>query len=139
MKTLFIAAALLMAASAVPASAGGFTPAKADANNVCLQRQYVDGWGARNSHSMVVNDVFGHKYLLSLAGVCNDLNYSLAAGIRSFGGPGSCISRGDHVKAYGGGAFPHSTCWITKIQNYTPAMQAADRVAREKHRKLPTF
>jgi len=139
MKTMFIAAALLMAASAVPASAGGFTPAKADAGSVCLQRGYIDGWGARNNHSMVVNDIFGRKYLLNLAGVCNDLNYSIGAGIRGFGGEESCVSRGDRVIARGGGAFPHSTCWITKIQYYTPAMQAADRQALAEHKKLPAY
>lgn len=133
MKTKMILAALVLAASATPAFA---------ADNVCLMHRDVDGWGARDDHSMVVNDRFGRKYLVSLAGVCSDLNWAFGAGFRSLGGnfPGSCVERGDHVIMRGGGAtFPHSTCWVTKVQPYTPDMQAADRAARANHQPLNAY
>lgn len=130
--TKYIAAALLLAAVAAPAFAGN--------NDACLMRRYIDGWGARNDHSMVVNDRFGRKYLLNLTGVCDDINFAMGVGIRSLGGaPDTCVERGDHIIMRGGGAFPHSTCWVSKIQVYTPEMEKADREARATHQPMPTY
>ena len=137
MKTILATAALLAAVTAVPALAAD----NHDANNgVCLYRHQIDGWGDRDNHSMVVNDVFGRKYLLSLAGVCSDLRFSLAAGVKPFGGGDPCVSRGDHIVMRGGGTgMMPSACWVTKVQPYTKEMQDADRAARAEHKPLPSY
>jgi hypothetical protein len=133
MKTKLILAALLLAATAVPSFA---------ADSVCLYHRDVDGWGARDDHSMIVSDRFGRRYLVSLAGVCSDIHWAFGAGFRSPGGnfPGSCVDRGDQLIVRGGGVtFPHSTCWVTKVQRYTPEMQEADKVAKSNHQPLNAY
>ena len=134
MRIKFVLAAFVLAAA--PAFA-------ADTNtHPCLMHRDVDGWGARDNHSMVVNDRFGRKYLVSLAGLCGDINFAFGAGFRSVGGnfPGSCVERGDNVILRGGGAtFPHVTCWVTKVQPYTPEMQQADKLAKANHEKLNAY
>jgi hypothetical protein len=128
MKTVLIATALLLAAAA-PAAA--VTPASAA--DVCLMHRDVDGWGAHGDHAMIVNDRFGRKYLVSLAGLCSDLDFSFGVGIRSLGGVTfGCVERGDRIVMRGGGAMPHNdSCWITKIVRYTPEMQAAYKAELE--------
>ena len=141
MKSKFILAALAMSVVAVPALAEDAAGAP-HPYDICLKHRDVDGWGARDNHSMVVNDRFGRKFLVSLAGVCSDVNWAFGAGFRSIGGnfPGSCVERGDHLILRGGGVtFPHSTCWVTKVQNYTPEMQQADKLARENHQPLNAY
>jgi hypothetical protein len=109
---LFLAALALFAtpvASTVPAAA----------SDVCLRHMDVDGWGSRDDHSVVVNDRFGRKYLLSLSGLCSDINWAFGVGFRSVGGnfPGTCVERGDQVLMRGGGVTPmsarNSTCWVS--------------------------
>ena len=134
MKIKLILAGLLLAAAATPAFAAGPN------DNVCLRYNQVDGWGARDKHSMVVNDRFGRKYLVTLGGLCDDLNFAFGAGFRPLGGAGFCVDRGDRVVMRGGGVtFPHSTCWVAKVQLYTPEMRDADKVAREAHQPLNAY
>jgi hypothetical protein len=130
MKTVFLAAALILAASVTPARA---------ADNACLMHSYIDGWGAHGDHAMIVNDKFGRKYLLSLAGYCADLDFSMAVGIRAFGGANfGCVERGDRIVMRGGGAFGHNdSCWITKIEHYTPEMEKAYKAELEAKRNPP--
>ncbi len=138
MKTkIILAATIMIAALAAPAAA-------ADSSNVCLRHRDVDGWGARDNHSMVVNDRFGRKYLVSLAGICSDLNWAFGAGFRApghFGMEGSCVDRGDHVVMGGGGVsrVANGSCWVTKVQLYTKDMQAADKFARENKQPLAAY
>jgi hypothetical protein len=139
MNTKLIASALLLAATAVPAFADDAAPAPAN-NYVCLQRSLIDGWGSRDDHSMIVDDRFGRKFLLTLSGLCSDLKFSFAAGVHGFGGGGMCVERGDHIVMRGGGAPTiQDTCWVSKVQRYTQEMAAADRVAREAHQPLATY
>ena len=138
MKNTFILAAAVLLAAAVPASAADTAPAKA-ASHVCLQRSHIDGWGARDKKSMIIDDIFGKKYLLNLAGACDDLQFSMAAGVKGFGGPGMCVERGDKIVMRGGGVGMHGPCWVTKVQYYTPEMAAADKAAREAKQKLPAY
>ena len=128
MKTVLIATALLLAAAAPAAAA----PASA-ADDVCLMHRDVDGWGSHGDHAMIIDDRFGRKYLVSLAGYCGDLDFSFGVGIRSpIGGGLSCVERGDRIVMRGGGAMPHNdSCWITKIVRYTPEMQAAYKAELE--------
>ena len=126
MKTTIIAAALLMAASAAPALA----------SDTCLMKHDVDGWGVRNEHTLIVNDRFARKYLVSVAGWCQDLNFSMGIGIQSVGGGNSCVDRGDRIVMRGGGAMDHNAiCTITKIERYTPEMEKAykDALEAKKH------
>ncbi len=117
MKTKLALAALLLAATAAPASA---------ADDMCLMHSYVDGWGSHSDHAMIVNDKFGRKYLITLAGYCADLDFSMAVGIRSLGGNAdSCVERGDRIVMRGGGVTGPDACWITKIERYTPEMEKA--------------
>jgi hypothetical protein len=128
MKTVLFAATLLLAAAA-PAAA---------ADDACLMQRYVDGWGTHGDHSVVVNDRFNRKYLLTLAGYCVDLDFSMALGIRSLGGGDSCVERGDKIVMRGGGAMSGpSACWITKIERYTPDMEKAYHAALEAKKTQP--
>ena len=140
MNTKLATAALLIAVTAGPALAADNHDAGHSNYGVCLYRHEIDGWGDRDDHSMVVNDRFGRKYLLSLAGLCSDLRFSLAAGVKPFGGGDPCVSRGDHIVMRGGGTgrMP-SACWVTKVQPYTKEMQDADRAARAEHKPLPAY
>ena len=141
MKAKLFLAALAVAAVAVPLA----TVAPAAASDVCLMHRDVDGWGARDNHSVVVNDRFGRKYLLSLSGLCSDINWAWGVGFRSIGGnfPGSCVERGDHVVMGGGGVSRmdarNSACWVTKVQRYTPEMEHADREAKANHQHLNSY
>jgi len=135
MKTTLVLAALLLAATAMPA----FAADKTD-GNVCLYRRDVDGWGSRDAHSMIVNDRFGRKFLLTLSGICNDLDFSFGAGFRPLGmAGGPCVDRGDRVIMRGGGAMGHEACWVNKILRYTPEMQAADKLARQNKQPLAAY
>jgi hypothetical protein len=129
MKTLLFAATLFLAAAAMPASA---------TDNACLMHSYIDGWGTRGDHELVVNDRFGRKYLLTLAGYCADLDYSMAVGIRALGGGDFCVERGDRIVMRGGGAMGHNdSCWVTKIERYTPEMEKAYKAALEAKKNQP--
>jgi hypothetical protein len=137
MKTILSLAALALVLVA-PAVADETAPAKPAP--VCLRQGDVDGWGTRDKHSMVVNDRFGRKYLVSLSGLCDDLNFAFGAGFHTFGGWLTCVDRGDRVVMRGGGvsSIP-GTCWVNKVQLYTKDMQAADKLARENKQPLATY
>jgi hypothetical protein len=136
--TLFLAAlALTMAA---PALADDVAPAKPANPYICLRYHEIDGWGSRDKTSMVVNDRFGRKYLLSLRGICSDIDFAMGVGIRPLGRAGFCVDRGDRVVVRDIGAVSNmGTCFVTKVQYYTKEMQAADRLARENKQPLATY
>lgn len=122
-----------LAMTAVTMAAPGIAANPAPAKTVCLQRHDIDGWGARDDHSIVVNDRFGKKYLLSLAGLCRDFDFSLGVTFPSRTGNGmTCLERGDRVAAHMLGEPPHgpASCWIAKIEAYTPEMEKAYREAK---------
>jgi hypothetical protein len=139
MKREIVLSALLLASA--PAFADDAKPAAP--TNVCLRHHDVDGWGARDRKSMIVNDRFGKKYLISLAGLCDDLDFAFGAGFRPLGGHnmGTCVDRGDRLVLRGGGAMGghNDTCWVTKVQLYTKDMEAADKLARANKQPLPAF
>jgi hypothetical protein len=142
MKTkLFLTALLLISpAFAADAPADAAKPAN---TSVCLRHSDVDGWGARDRKSMIVNDRFGKKFLVSLSGLCDDINYAFGAGFRPIGGGpnfGTCVDRGDRLVMRGGGVTPgNNTCWVTKVQPYTKDMEAADKLARENKQPLQAY
>jgi hypothetical protein len=129
MKTVLFAATLFLAAAATPAFG---------ADNTCLMHRYVDGWGTRGDHMLVINDRFGRKYLATLAGYCVDLDFSMRVGIHSLGGGGgSCVERGDRIVMLSPGGMHNDSCWITKIELYTPEMQKAYKAALEAKKNQP--
>lgn len=142
MKTLALAAALMMAVSPVLmgcADATATKTAKADDASakkpsamICVQHHDIDGWGMRHDGKMVVSTRFGKKYLLSLSGWCNDFDFSFGAAFQSPGHiPGMCLDTGDYVVPVGNDMTPPGArCYITKIERYTPEMQAEYKKAR---------
>ena len=144
MKTQIILAALLLAS--VPAFAADSPPPATNSSaggSVCLRHHDVDGWGARDKHSMIVNARFGRKYLISLAGLCGDVDFAFTAGFRPFGGAnlGTCVDRGDRLVLRGGGVsdIHNDTCWVSKVQLYSKEMEAADKLARENKQPLAAY
>lgn len=132
---------LAFAASAEPPAGD---PPKSTNSSVCLRHRDVDGWGSRDRHSMVVNDRFGHKFLVSLAGLCDDVDFAFGAGFRPLGGGpvfGSCVDRGDRLVLRGGGVtgMSSNSCWVSKVQPYTKDMEAADKLARENKQPLKQY
>ena len=102
-------------------------------DNVCLQRDRISGWGSRDSHTLVVNEMFGKKYLLTVAGWCPDLDFSMGISFRSPGGGHfSCLERGDYIVPHGPGVMPANgaRCMITQIESYTPEMEKAYKDAK---------
>ncbi len=143
MKAKYFLSAVLLAA---PAFAADPPPANSPPANssVCLRHADVDGWGSRDRHSMVVNDRFGRKYLVSLSGLCNDVDFAFGAGFRPLGGAsaGTCVDRGDRLVLRGGGVMngrDNSTCWVSKVQLYTKDMEAADKLARQNKQPLAAY
>jgi hypothetical protein len=142
MKTKLFLAALVLACPAFAVDDAA-PPAKPANTSVCLRHSDVDGWGARDRKSMIVNDRFGKKFLVSLSGLCDDINYAFGAGFRPLGGGpawGTCVERGDRLVMRGGGVTPgNTTCWVTKVQPYTKDMEAADKLARENKQPLAAY
>ncbi|HWU56208.1 MAG TPA: DUF6491 family protein [Rhizomicrobium sp.] len=144
MKTRLFLAAMLAVLAAGPAAAAD-APGKNANTNICLRHADVDGWGSRDRHSMIVDDRFGRKYLVNLAGLCDDLDFAFRAGFRPLGGVammGSCVERGDRLIMRGGGVGPAgggNTCWVNKVQLYTKDMEAADKLARQNKQPLAAY
>lgn len=138
MKTTMLTGALLLSV-AIPAFAQQTAAPPPVERNVCLYHREIDGWGSRDDHTLVVDDRFGKKYLLSVAGACHDLNWAFGVGIRPVGGDHPCVDRGDYIVMRGGGAMGPSACWVTKVQYYTSEMQQADKVAHANKQPLVDY
>lgn len=129
MKTFVLAASVAAAIAATGASFAG---------EPCLQRNLIYGWGARDANHVVVDDKFGKKYLLTLSGWCQDVEWGLGLSVHSFGGNElACVSRGDWVVPHGGGVTPApgARCMISKIELYTPEMEAAYKAQKAAAKK----
>jgi hypothetical protein len=144
MKNQIILVAVLLASAPAFAADNPPSPATSAAGGrVCLRHEDVDGWGTRDNHSMIVNDRFGRKYLISLQGLCNDVDFAFGAGFRPFGGMnmGTCVDRGDRLVLRGGGTsrVANDTCWVSKVQLYSKEMEAADKLARQNKQPLAAY
>lgn len=129
--------AIAFAALAVPACAGDSAPEAPAKQNVCLQRHRIDGWASRDAHTLVVSDIFRKKFLLTVNGWCQDLDFSMGLSFHTPGGGDyTCLDRGDYVVPHGGGVMPArgARCYITKIEAYTPQMEAAYREAKDREK-----
>lgn len=135
MKKLFVIPAIVCTALGGVAFAADAPKSSAPPEKIiCLQRNQIDGWGARDNHSLVVNDIYGKKYLLTLSGWCQDFDVSMGISFHSvIGNPAMCLARGDYVVPHGGAALPSpgTRCMITGIERYTPEMEKAYHEAKE--------
>jgi hypothetical protein len=119
-KTLLIAAAL--AALAPSAALADGRP--------CLREGFIYSWNAINDKTLIVEDQSHVKFRLGLMGVCSDLKFHERLAFKAVGGMElSCLSTGDEVITREFGTGERLPCAITKVEYYTPEMQAADKAA----------
>ena len=91
----------------------------------------IQGWKVLNDSTLVVTDRVGKKFRLSLTGACHDLQFQTALAFKPFGGSGlSCLTRNDAVLvSLPGYDSPPERCLISRIDDYTAAMENADETA----------
>jgi hypothetical protein len=117
-RTLAVAAIALLGA------------APAYAKPPCLRNIDIYSFNAPSDRTLIVETTRHAKYKLTLMGTCWNLDFKERLAFRTIGGSQlSCLSRGDQVISRDLGM--RQTCSITNIQEYTPAMQAADKAAKE--------
>ncbi|MBU6472691.1 MAG: hypothetical protein KGJ75_03705 [Alphaproteobacteria bacterium] len=127
-KTMILAAALaaLTAAPAMAEPAGGN-----DASHACLEVGRIWSWHAPDNRTLIVENDTHQKFKLDLMGYCPSLTFKETLGFRSIGGSYlSCITPGDVVFFHDIGT--ETRCVINKVSAYTPAMEKADKEAKEK-------
>ena len=100
------------------------------ADQACLQiGQVYDFKPVPGNRSLIVTDRLRKKFKLTFMGQCNDLQFNLGLGFKSFGtGQLSCLARGDYVISRNVVGPPYR-CPIQTIEPYTPDMERADAAA----------
>jgi hypothetical protein len=112
--------------------------APAYAKEPCLRNIDIYSFNAPNDRTVIVETNRHDKYKLSLMGTCWNLDFKERIVFRTIGGSElSCLSRGDQVISRDLGS--RQTCSITRIERYTPAMQAADKAAKEAKKNKSTY
>jgi hypothetical protein len=99
------------------------------APRACLRFGEIYSWKVLDPKTVVVEDNWHRKFKMSLMGYCPNLSYRERIGFRSPGASDlTCMTPGDEliVNQFGTGA---QRCPISSIVTYTPAMEAADKVA----------
>lgn len=120
MKLAALAIAGLAAFSAVPAFA----------EPGCLRGIDIYNFDAKNDRTLIVENNRHLKYKLSLFGTCSSMKFKERLAFKTIGGSDlSCLSRGDEVRSRQFGSGIREVCTISKIEPYTPEMQAADKAA----------
>ena len=128
-KTLILAAALAAVVVAPAAAQQGDKPQE---QHVCLQIGRIWNWHAPDNRTLIVENDTHQKFKVDLMGYCPGLTFKEALAFRSIGGMSlSCITPGDVVFFHDVGM--ETRCVISKVSAYTPAMEKADKDAREKH------
>jgi hypothetical protein len=123
MKKSFLFAAALAA----------IVPTSAFAQHPCLVEDQIWNYNAINDKTLIVEDMQHRKFRLKLIGACQNLAFHQHLAFKSVGGSGiSCLSTGDLVLTHEIGTGPAS-CAVTRIEPYTPDMQAADRAMEKGH------
>ncbi len=106
------------------------TQAFAASTSPCVRNIDIWGYSAPNDKTLILETSRHKKFKVSVMGTCWNLDFKEHVAFRSIGGSElSCLSRGDQVISHDMGM--RQTCSITKIEDYTPAMQAADKAAKE--------
>jgi hypothetical protein len=125
-RTIYAAALLAM-------GVGFATPvlAQGTSSQVCLQPIRFYSWKALDNRTVIVTDRLHHDFKLSLAPGCYNIDYSLGLGVKSFSTSRlSCVARGDQVIVPRDAGMPRQTCFIQKVEAYTPDMAKADAMAK---------
>lgn len=124
MRKIFAVLALTtISASMMP----WITPASA-ADVPCLRTGQIYGWRALpDDRTLIVTDLQGSRFRVSLDGVCQYLEYRMQLGFAPFGRSRlSCLARGDKIVAVPSMGTPGQRCFVTKVEPYTAAMEKAD-------------
>jgi hypothetical protein len=107
-------------AAAQPSPPAGSAPA-------CLRQNMVNGWKVVNDQTLIVNDRVGHKFTVSLAKGCRDLQWPSRLGFSNGTGFGiGCIGRHDFLYVPANGPDIGQRCLINDVQPYTPPPQQND-------------
>ena len=119
MKTsvsLIAAAATLLS---VPAFAAG----------ACLRQDQIYSWHAVTDRVLMVEDDFHKRFKVSLLSPCQELQFNLKLGVKTFSGSAlACISKGDEILS--GTPIGPQHCVIKAVDgDYTPDMEKADKDA----------
>lgn len=101
----------------------------------CVQLGRINDWNAPDSRTIIVKTLNRTKYKLDLMGSCGGINFRETVAFKSFGGSGlSCLTPGDSV-LYRNDFGSIGRCPIQSITLYTPAMEQADKLARQQARE----
>jgi len=103
--------------------------AQSTAPRKCLRFGEIYSWKVLDPKTVIVQDNGRNRFKMSLMSYCPGLAYRDRIGFRSRGSFAvSCVTAGDElvVNQFGTGA---QRCPIISIAPYTPAMEAADKVA----------
>jgi hypothetical protein len=106
--------ALLLAgaAFAAPASAQPMQP-----QQQCLRQNMVNGWKVVNDQTLIVDDRVGHKFTVSLAKGCHDLNWPMHLGFSAETTTSlSCVERHGFVYVPANGGRLSQRCLIESVQ-----------------------
>jgi len=127
-KTWILAAALAGLVAAPAAAQQGDKP---ETPQACLQIGRIWSWNAPDNRTLIVENDTHQKFKLDLMGYCPGLTFKERLAFRSIGGMYlSCITPGDVVFFHDVGM--ETRCVISKVSAYTPAMEKADKEAKEK-------
>lgn len=130
-----IPALVLASLWVIPAAAGdsgkppgyGYGPGRA-----CLESGRIRSWKAPNDRTLIAENRDGQKFKIDILGFCQDLDLvPQTIGFHTYdGSPLTCIRPGDHI-FFAGKTFANR-CFVKDISVYTPAMEKADKAAKEK-------
>jgi hypothetical protein len=125
--------AALFASAIVPAlaQAPGLQPGAPARAPECLRNINIwDYTPVPGNRSLIVTDKSRRKYRVDFVAPCYNLQHQFGLGFKTFA-PGAlaCVTRGDSVLMRD--PVGPNQCIIDRVVPYTPAMEQADRAARQ--------
>jgi hypothetical protein len=121
---------LICAAALVAIGTAGAAEAATDPA-ACLEPIRFYSWKPLNDRAVIITDRLRHDFKVSLRPGCHDLDFSFGLGVKSFSTSRlACVDRGDTVIVPRQIGEPRQTCWIEKVEAYTPEMAHADALAK---------
>ncbi|MGD0144201.1 MAG: DUF6491 family protein [Rhizomicrobium sp.] len=107
----------------------GFVSAPAIAQqSACLVIKQIYNWDVIDRQTLIVEDIFHHKFKVGLNGPCPRIDFDMGAGFKSFGNTDlDCLRRGDQVVHNGAGMG--NTCFIRSVEPYVPGKPQAAQAA----------
>ena len=105
--------ALLLAGAAFAATAS----AQPMQPQQCLRQNMVNGWKVVNDQTLIVDDRVGHRFTVSLAKGCHDLNWPMHLGFSADTTTSlSCVGRHGFVYVPANGGRLSQRCLIENVQ-----------------------